>query len=243
MQLAWQSGPLQRSARASKALLRACTALFAAATSLQDASVRTAKLALRALGKWLIQSYLKPLYHSLSSEDPARANQALALLAALVALSDEHLRLWLQHFDLHNAACARLAAPTAPRKRVRDDDSGAAADAPAHKHWTASKPGKRPSRACFIDLALACLQSAESGASVTAVLRAPMLLPLVLHSLARDPAHVQLRVCNALLDRALVDGVQHLCINILLASAAAELACFVTASLIGCHYCGARCRD
>ena len=53
--------------------------------------------------------------------------------------------------------------------------------------WTHAKLAKRPSRAGFVSLFLACLDSACHAAAVSAVLTTPNLGPLVLDSLSRDP--------------------------------------------------------
>ena len=191
----WDAPTVQHSTRAIIATLHTFTTLLA--TPLPTSSAASAAVA--SFGKALLESHLKPVYFQLSGDDHTKANRALALLTAAVSLSSEHALLFLRRFDLSLSSLPKLAAPQHVKRSAAQADSAAS-------RWRSGKLAKRPSRACFVDLALACLAAVEHGTDVAVILAAPNLLGLVLNNVAKDPPHVQLRVCAALLHSALAEG-------------------------------------
>jgi Ribosome 60S biogenesis N-terminal len=150
--------------------------------------------AIAQLGKALLDAHLKPLYFHLSGEDHARANHALAFLTCAVSLSSDHTASFLQRFDFSLSALPKLAAPPHARSGVAPPDK-----ATQHKRWVLAKLAKRPSRACFVALALACVNTASDGPAVAAALSTPNLVGLVLNNVAKDPPAAAQQTCAALL--------------------------------------------
>lgn len=196
---AWRNTALQQNTAAAIAMTHTLATLLAtsSAPDLPDA----VKGAVLQLGRDLLQPpHLKGFYFHLSADDHTKANHALAALAAAVTLSPEHVALFLAHFDFSLASLPKLAAPS------RSGTANRSGTQPQSK-WAAPRLAKRPTRACFVHLAVACLRTAQGPAAVATVVQAPRLWGLVLKHLATDPPHAIMDVCNCLLQRVLLAGV------------------------------------
>ena len=193
----WRSSAAQQSTRTGAALLHTLSVLFSIPAGSLPLSVLTAS---HALARTLLTAHMKPVYFHLSSDEHSKANHSLAFLTSAVALSSEHTLAFISSFDFSLAAWPKLAVPPAAQRKPQGDHS-------ASKRWTSSKLSKRPTRACFVELATACLLAADDKAAVAAVCAAPSLLGLVLAHISKDPPEVAARVCTALLQRVLAPGV------------------------------------
>ena len=196
---AWRNTALQQNTAAAIALTHTFTTLLATSASTNlSAALRAA---IFQLGRELLQPHnMKGFYFHLSADDHTKTNHALAALTAAISLSSEHVALFLAHFDFSLASLPKLAAP------ARSGNVGKSA-VRQRSSWSASRLAKRPTRACYVQLAVACLRAAHGATAVAAAVQAPRLWSLVLKSLATDPAHAVVEVCEVLLQRVLLAGV------------------------------------
>ena len=202
----WLAPSVQQSTRSATALLHALTSLVVLAKPRTADITSHQQHAIAQLGSWVLEQRLKPLYSHLSADDTRRSSHTLALLTAIISLSPEHLALFLQRFDFSLAALPKLAAPPALSKKQSAED----AMVTLTDRWTHAKLAKRPSRAGFISLFLACFDSACDAAAVSALLTTHNLGPLVLDSLSRDPTVAAAEVCMSL-----VHALQHTGVKVL----------------------------
>jgi hypothetical protein len=193
---AWLCPTSHRHISTAISLLRAFSAVFSFATS-SDALPSNVYSSIHQLAQDILANHLKPVYFHLSSGDHARANHALAFLTDAVSLSNECTSLFISFFDFSLRALPKLASPT----KHKDNAS--------HSHWTAVKLAKKPTRACYVELVLACLRCAQEGFEVAAVLQAPQLVSLALAHISNDPPSIVFSMCQLLLDKGLSTGARN----------------------------------
>lgn len=168
--------------------------------------------ALNNLANSLLTTELAPLYRFCSSGDHAKGNYALHLLAKAASYSPSHTMQFLSNFNFSFNMLHKLAAPARRKGPAPTSGQKSSPSTPTSAHSTSSATwddpdlSKRPSRALFVRLAVAVVGSAPPGAGVAKALRAPQLLPLVMHNLSKDPPQSVIDVCSVILSRVLSPG-------------------------------------
>ena len=167
---------------------------------------------LSRLASALVTTELGPFYRFCSSGDHTKANHALHLLATAASYSPSHTMQFLTNFNFAFNMLPKLAAPRRTKRPAQEPGqnavtpAAAAASASPSADWHDPDLSKRPSRALFVHLTLAVLDSAPPGAGSAMALRAPQLLPLVMHNLSRDPPQTASAFCSLLLSKILSPG-------------------------------------
>lgn len=167
---------------------------------------------LSRLASALVSTELGPFYRFCSSGDHTKANHALHLLATAASYSPSYTMQFLTNFNFAFNMLPKLAAPRRTKRPAQESGqntvipAATAASASPSADWHDPDLSKRPSRALFIHLTMAVLDSAPPGAGAAMALRAPQLLPLAMHNLSRDPPQTASDFCSLLLSKILSPG-------------------------------------